>query len=585
MLFRELSEYYSKIEDTSGRLEMMAVLAEAFSKASAGEIEKIIYVSQGVVAPPFLGIETGMGERFAIQAVALASGYDARSVEREFKKSGDLGLAAEKLLSERRQQSLHSERLTVLRVFDSFVKLSKTSGSGSQEKKIGMLAELLNSASPLEARYITRFVTGALRLGAGESTILEALSIAKLGDRSGKGALERAYNLCSDLGLVGQTLYSEGMEGIGRFRTKLFHPVRPALAERLASAEEIFAKLGRCGVDAKYDGLRMQVHKKGSEVQIYSRRLELITPMFPEIVEAARAQVSHGEAIFEGEALAVNEEAGEFYPFQTTMQRKRVHGVREKAEEFPLKLFAFDMLHADGEDCTRKPYSERRKLLEKSVRQKKGSRIEPSALIIAESAEQVKKYFEECIEKGLEGVIAKDLSAPYVAGARKFAWIKLKRSYKGELADSIDVVIVGYYLGKGKRTEFGFGGFLGAVYDSREERFKTVTKVGTGFSEEQMGALKKALDTAKSGEKPSDVDSDLVPDVWVRPRFVVTLTADEITRSPTHTAGRDAGGSGYALRFPRLKGNIREDKAPEDATTVKEIVEMYGLQKRTQLPE
>lgn len=583
MKFRELAGIYSGIEGTSGRLDMMAMLAKAFEKASAREVAPIIYLSQGVLAPPFDGIEVGMGPRFAMQAIAISSGYGLETVERKAKKSGDIGDTAEELIAGRRQRSLHSEELAVLKVFESFHRIARISGRGAQEKKIGSLVELLNSATPLEARYIVRFVIGALRLGVGDSTMLEALSIGKLGDRSGKDDLERAYNQCSDLGLVGETLYEKGIEGVRKFGIKLFHPVRPALAERLASAEEIIEKLGRCAADAKYDGFRMQVHKKGGEVAIYSRRLEKMTAMFPEIVEGVKKQVKLKEAILEGEALAVNEESGEFFPFQTTIQRKRKHGIDEKAAEFPLKLFAFDLLFADGEDCTKLKYAERRKMLESVV--SPGGRIGVSESVTVATAAQMQKFFDDCISRGLEGIIAKDLDAEYVAGARKFAWIKLKRSYKGELADSVDVAIVGYFAGRGQRAEFGFGGFLGAVYDEEEERFKTITKVGTGFSEEQMSLFKKTLDGIKLKEKPKNLDSEIVPDVWVAPKYVVTLAADEITRSPMHTAGKIGEDSGYALRFPRLKGGIREDKGPKDATTVKEIVEMFNLQKKHSLGE
>ncbi len=583
MRFRELAEAYEKIEATSGRLDMMALLAEAFKKALPSEIDKIIYLSQGVVAAPFEGLEVGMGEKFVIHAIATATGYDEKTVGKLYKKSGDLGDTAQELIKEKRQQSLHREELSVSKVFDSFKKIAVISGAGTQEKKIDALVELLNSATPLEAKYIIRFPIGKLRLGAGDATVLEALSIAKQGDRTAKDDLEHAYNMCSDLGLVAKTYYEKGLEGIKKFHIMLFHPIRPALAERLPSAEEIIEKLGKCAVDQKFDGFRVQCHKKGDAVELYSRRLEKTTAMFPEIVAGVKKQVKAKEAIFEGEALAINELTGEFYPFQVTIQRKRKYGIGEKAEEFPLKLFAFDLLFEDGKDYPKIPYGERRKQLEKAI--SKGDTILPSGSIITDDAKELQRYFDECVEKGLEGIIAKDLNAEYVAGARKFAWIKLKRSYKGELADTIDVVIIGYYAGRGARAEFGFGGFLGAVYDADEERFKTITKVGSGFTEQQMVDMKKMLDKIKVKEKPKRVDALISPDVWVEPKYVVTLTADEITRSPTHTCGKAKDEPGYALRFPRLTAEIRSDKKPEDATSVAEIIEMFGMQKKHTLEE
>ncbi|MFH1009975.1 MAG: ATP-dependent DNA ligase [bacterium] len=583
MRFRELAEAYEKIEATSGRLVMMELLAAAFKQASPSDIDRIIYLSQGVVAPPFEGLEVGMGEKYVMQAISIATGYELKAVEKHYKKSGDLGDTASEMIGGKRQQSLHYEELSVAKVFDSFRRIAAVSGAGAQDRKIASLAELLNNATPLEAKYIIRFPIGKLRLGAGDSTILEALSIAKQGDRSAKNDLEHAYNMCSDLGLVAKTYYEKGLDGIKKFDVKLFHPIRPALAERLPSADEIIEKLGKCAVEAKYDGLRLQVHKKGNEIEIYSRRQEKMTPMFPEIVEGIKAQVKATDAIFEGEALAFNEETGEFYSFQMTMQRKRKYGVAKMAEDYPLKLFAFDLLYEDGKDCTKIAYSERRKLLEKMI--SKGERILPSDTIVTDDAKELQKYFDECVEKGLEGIIAKDLNAEYVAGARKFAWIKLKRSYKGELADTVDVAVVGYYAGRGARAEFGFGGFLGAVYDENEERFKTLTKVGSGFTEEQMVEPKKMLDKIKLKEKPALLDAEIKPDVWVEPKYVVTLTADEITRSPTHTCGKTKTESGYALRFPRLTAGIRSDKKAEDATSVAEIIRMFGMQKKQRLEE
>lgn len=582
MQFSVLADAYEKLEETRGRLEMMGILSELFKKAKADEIDKIIYLTQGVLAPPFEGIEVGMGEKFVGQAISLATGYPVRKVEEVYKKTGDLGKTAEELISSKKQMSLFSHPLTVQKVYDNFMKMARMSGAGSQEMKIKSLAELLNNATAKEAKYITRFPVGKLRLGVGDPTILDALSAYKAGDKSLREELERAYNLCSDLGLVGKTLFSDGIEGIRKFKIKVFNPIRPALAERLPSAEEIIDKIGRCAVERKYDGLRMQVHKQGERVEIFSRRLERMTNMFPEIVDGVRKQVRAKETILEGEALAYNETSGEYYPFQLTMQRKRKYGVEEMAEEYPLKLFAFDVLYVDGDDFTKHPYIERRKKLEKLVAP--GDVIKLSEMKIVEEAKELERFFEDSVEKGMEGIVAKDLNAEYVAGARKFAWIKLKRSYKGELADTVDLVIIGYFLGKGMRAKFKFGGLLCAVYDEREDVFKSVAKIGSGFSEEQMKQFEEMLGKIRVDHKPARVDCDIKPDFWVDLKYVVAVAADEITRSPTHTAGRRKGESGYALRFPRMV-ELRMDKSPEEATTVQEIIEMYKMQKRIQLEE
>ncbi|MEM3031186.1 MAG: ATP-dependent DNA ligase [Candidatus Micrarchaeia archaeon] len=582
MLFREMARAFERIEATTLRLEITAILAELFKKASAGEIDKMIYLSQGMVAPPFEGIDMGLGEKFVEQTIALASGYAVREVEALYRKEGDLGKVAEKLLAEKKQAALAREELTVERVHAGLVRIAKASGEGSQEFKIKALAELLNNASPLEARYLARIPLDQLRLGVRDPTILDALSYWAKGDKSFREGLERAYNLCSDLGMVARKLFEEGEKGIAEFRMAVFKPVRPALAERLPTAEEILERMGVASVEAKYDGFRMQVHKSGGRVEVFSRKLERTTHMFPEIVEAVKKQVKANEAIFEGEALAFNETTGEYLPFQMTIQRKRKYGVREMAEAYPLRLFAFDLLYADGRDLTREAYEARRRKLEKLIGE--GETIRLAEALVTSEAKKLEEYFEECVARGLEGVIAKDLRAPYVAGARKFAWVKLKRSYRGELSDTIDVVIVGYYLGRGRRAKFEFGGILGAVYEPESGAFKTVTRVGSGYSEEELEKLREMLEKTVVKQKPAGVDSLYEPDYWVRPKYVVSVRADEITRSPLHTCGKTGEAPGYALRFPRMV-ELRADKAPEDATTVEEVVRMYEMQKRRAVEE
>ncbi len=563
-------------------MEMINILAKIFSEAAADNVHMIVYLLQGRVAAPYTGIELGIGEKLAMRAVSQAYGVDLSEVEKLYKELGDLGLVAEQLCGGKKQMTLFSQPLTVERVYNNFYRIATASGSGSQDLKLRLLVDLLNDAKPLEARYIVRIPLGKLRLGVGDATILEALALAKTGSREFREKLERAYNLCSDLGYVAQQLYKGGPEAIENFKIVVGIPIRPALAQRAQSAEEIIARLGTCAAEAKYDGFRCQIHKKGDKVWIFSRRLENMTDMFPELREGTLKQLDADEAIFEGEAIAYNEETGEFYPFQVTIQRKRKYGVKEAAEEFPLRLFAFDIMYLNGEDLTGKPYEERRRILERTI--KKGDVLDLSERVIVSTAKELEDFFESCVERGLEGIVAKDLKAPYIAGARKWAWIKLKRSYRGELSDTLDVVIVGYYKGRGKRSQFGLGGILVAVYDKNEDLFKTIAKVGSGFTEEQLQEMKRVLDEIAIPHKPARVVSKIEPDVWVEPKYVITVAADEITRSPNHTAGWD-GERGYALRFPRIVGWIRSDKDPEDATTVDEVIEMYKSQKRVEVRE
>lgn len=584
MRFQDLAAVFERLEATSKRLEMFEILAELFRRTAPDEIAPIIYMSQGRLLPAFHGLEMGMSDKLLTRALAEAAGRSPEDVLAHFKHSGDLGTTAEALLSGRQ-----GEGLTVVEVYQEFKSIANTTGEGSVEKKLCNLTDLLSASSPIEAKYIARFVMGRLRLGVGDATVLEALALANLGSRAYKDDLERAYNLCSDLGRVGEVAGRGGLEALAALHVQVGYPIRMALCERVAEPEQIIEKMTLkktktirpCAIEPKLDGFRCQIHKDGERIDIFSRNLERTTAMFPDIAEAVKRQVRARDIIIEGEALAFDEGTGELLPFQTTIQRKRKHDVADYAKEFPLKLFVFDLLYVDGEDYTNRTYRDRRAEILRRIAP--GTIIEPAEAEETRDPVRVRQIFESAIARGLEGIVAKRLDSTYTAGARNFDWIKLKRNYKGELSDTVDLCVVGYFRGGGKRASFGIGTVLAAVYDPATDTFKTVSKVGTGFSDEEWMALRERLDSAAVGHRPARVDSKMEPDVWVQPTFVVTVAADEITRSPMHTCGADAQGIGYALRFPRVQGFIREDKRPEDANTVADIIELYDLQKRVKL--
>ena len=576
MKFLTLIEYFERIETTTKRLEMFEILAELFRLSDADEIDKIIYLTQEQLLPSFYALEIRMSEKLLVRAIAKASGKDLPKLQQHFKTCGDLGKTTEHFLS-----GQSGTNLDVTAVYAQLHSLAETLGEGSVEKKIGALAKLLQSAQPTEAKYISRFVVGRMRLGAGNATILEALSIAKTGERKSKGILERGFNLCSDLGKVGRILLNEGIPGIENIRPTVGFPIRMALCERIANPEEVIKKIGRCSIEPKLDGFRCQIHKFNGKVEIFSRNLERTTPMFPELVDATTTSIDAKSVIFEGEALSYDDLTGELQPFQVTIQRKRKHGIAEAVADIPLRLFAFDLLYVNGDDWTDRSYSDRRKKLRSLIVD--NPVIELGHADETDDAAEFSRIFQSAIDRGAEGVVAKRPDGPYKAGARDFNWIKLKRSYKGTLADTVDVCLVGYFTGKGTRAEFGIGAVLATVYDSDAGRFKTVSRIGSGFSREEWAQLREALDSNASDSTPLRVDSTLTPDVWVHPHIVVTVMADEITRSAMHTCGRDENGIGYALRFPRAQGFIRDDKSPEDATTVREIISMSEHQKLVKL--
>jgi DNA ligase-1 len=446
------------------------------------------------------------------------------------------------------------------------------------QRKVRLLADLIRHSSPRGARYIVRFAVGRLRLGVGVLTIVEAVARSFPNPKEARELIERAFNSCSDLGLVLRTLRKNGLGGLKRFKLRVGNPVRMMMAERLPTAEAIISRLGRCAVEAKLDGFRCQVHVGHRGVEIFSRNLERTTEMFPDLVAAVRKQIKTRNAIIEGEAVAINDATGDFYPFQITVKRKRKHRVEEMAREFPLALIAFDLLYANGRDYSDRPYKDRHAALTRTIRS--GRRIRLVERLITGDVEELQRFFDEQVGRGLEGVIAKRLDAPYCAGARNFNWIKLKRTYKGELSDTVDVVIVGYLRGRGMRALLKIGALLGAVYDQGKDSFQTIAKIGSGLSEENWIKLRRMLDQVKLKDRPARVESRVIPDVWVDPKYVITVLADEITRSPVHTCAQNKEGAGLALRFPRVVGFVRDDKLPEDATTVKEIREMYRMQSK-----
>jgi len=303
--------------------------------------------------------------------------------------------------------------------------------------------------------------------------------------------------------------------------------------------------------------------------------------MFSELTAAAQA-LKETTVILDGEAIAYSKELEEYLPFQLTASRRRQHGIERAAAELPLVAFIFDVLYRNGRDLTELPYQERLAIADEVIA---GSAVLLTAPIIkTDSVEVLTRTLLDAISQGLEGVVVKRPNSQYQAGARNFNWVKLKRHTSGELSDTVDLVLLGYYFGKGKRAEFGVGALLAGVYDADNDRFATITKLGTGLSDAEWRQLHERADKLQVAERPARVESILVPDVWLEPNVVVEVMADEITPSPRHTAGMVGNEPGFALRFPRIVSFRSADKRPEDATTVKEIAELYGQQRVRKQP-
>jgi len=585
MEYAAIAETYQLIEGTTKRLEMTDYLVELFKKTPPDVIDKVIYLTQGKLYPDYLGIELGIAEKLAIRALAKTTGLKEKTINEMLKKSGDLGSVAEEAIKKKKQMTLFSfqeeKKLTVEKVYENFDKIARAEGEGSQEKKIQYLAELLNLSSPLEAKYIIRTVEGKLRLGIADMTILDALSVAFGGTKELRSFVERAYNIHPDLGYIARKLAEEGIEGVKKIKIQLGIPIRAMLAERLPSLEEILAKMGgRAAFEYKYDGMRIQAHVGEERIWLYSRRLENLTSQFPDVVNAIKEAFKGREGIFDGEAVPVDVNTGELLPFQVVSHRRgRKYGIEKAIEEYPVVLFLFDILYLDGEDLTSRSYPERREILERVIEETE--RVKFAHRLISSNIEEIKEFFNKAIEDGCEGLVAKNIGKEsiYRAGAREFLWIKYKRDYKVEMGDTVDLVVVGAFAGKGKRRGT-YGALLMAAYNPKKDRFETVCKLGSGFTDEQLAYLPKKFEELKIEKMHPRVYSEMDADYWFVPKVVLEVIGAEITLSPTHTCARDVveKGSGLAIRFPRFTGRWRDDKSPEEATTTQELVEMYKNQ-------
>lgn len=579
MLYSDLAETFDRLESTGSRLEMTSILAEFFRRADKGELRSIVYLSQGKLHPDFVPGVLGMADRLVMKAIAKASGNPDDKVEKLTIETGDMGQVAETMISRKKQMALFSEELTVARVVRGLTTIENADGKDSQDTKQKTLAGLLHDSGPLEARYLCRTVTGRMRVGAADMTILDALAEA-FATKEDRPAIERAFNVTCDIGLVAETIANGGMDAVRAIGVKVGSPVKVMLAERLPSISEVVEKMGgRCAMEYKYDGIRVQAHIGRDSVKLYSRRLEDLTSNFPDIAEALRARCGHDEAIIEGECVAIDPETGFMLPFQNVTHRRKKHGMDEAVRDVPVRIFMFDMLYTDGEDWTPRPYLERRAALEEGF--EIGDNVQMTTMRMVGSPEEGEEFFANAIGARCEGIMAKSVApdSVYRAGSRGFLWIKYKKDYQQALTDSFDLVVVGAFYGMGKRAG-RYGALLMAAYDGETGRFETVCKLGTGFDDAFLDAMPALLDGSLSESKPSSVDAEMVPDVWFEPNVVLEVVAAEITLSPIHTAAKDVlkEGAGLGIRFPRFTGRVRDDKTPEQCTSVSEIIEMFEMQ-------
>ena len=573
MLFRDFTCFLEEIEQTDSRLKITELLAQLFAKTNSQEIEQTCYLLQGRVGPQYEKLEFGLAERLVIKAMINSFSLNSKQARQYYKKVGDLGRVVEDYRKNTQMLFQETKKLSISEVFAQLARLSQLKGKGSQEEKLSIVSGLLQQLDSLSNRYVVRIIVGNLRLGFSEMTILDALSWLIKGDKSLRSKIEKAFNVYPDLGYIAKTLKTKGIEVIEQIKPVVGVPILMAKAERVTAPVDIIEKLGQAAIEPKYDGFRLQIHyqKSSNQIKIFSRKLDEVSYMFPDLVKAMKKEIKAQEIIIEGEAVGYNPKTKKMLPFQEIVQRKRKYDIEAKTREIPLKLFAFDLLFVNQTSYLDKPYTERRKKLKQILKPNNQIILLAEEELVKEE-KRIAEIFTESINQGLEGIMAKKLTGKYQAGARDWNWIKFKHSYSSKLMDTFDCLVMGYDYGKGKRTGFGLGAFLVGIYDQQKDRYVTIAKIGTGLTDKEWRKLKGKSQKLKAKIKPKDylVNKAQECDVWLNPEIVVEIRADEITKSPIHTAK-------LALRFPRLE-NFRDDKKPNQTTSLKELQQIYQKQ-------
>ena len=535
MEFSTLAEIFQRMEKTSKRIELTDILVELLKKTPKEILPNVVYLLQGIIRPNFEGVELGIAEKLAIHAISKSSGLSIKKIEDDYREGGDLGLTASNILKLKTQTTFTVEKITVERVYDTLFKIAKLEGKGSQDLKMKYISSMLNDATPVEAKFVMKILLGTLRLGVAENTVMDALAIAFTGKKENKEEIENAYNVSSDLGKVSLVVATDGIEEIKKFKISLFSPIRPMLADRVKSETEAIKKMPQSfAAEYKLDGERVQIHKQMNKIILFSRRLENITQYYPDIIENIGKSINVDEGIFEAEIVPINENTGEFLPFQELMHRRRKYKLEKAVLQYPITVNFFDVLYFDDKNCLNLEYTKRREILEKVVKEDNFSKLVPMLLVKNEN--EIEDFLENSINSGCEGLMLKTPNAGYRAGARGSNWLKLKREYRNELGDSLDLIVIGAYFGRGRRTGL-YGTLLLGTYNPENDTFPSICKVGTGFTDESLDQLYQILSNKVILKKNSRVVSEMEADVWLEPELVLEVVASEITLSPIHKTG------------------------------------------------
>ncbi len=563
MEYKKLVDIYGKLEKTSAKLEKTKILSEFFKKVPDEELREVVLLCWGKVFPKYTGLEFGVATQLLMRAITKSTGISIKEIENLFKKHGDLGLAAEECIKKKKQLTLFKKKLTIGYVYNTFEKIAKASGEKSQDKKLSYIAELLLNSEPKEARYIVRTILGELRVGVAEGILRDSIAasfLIKDGIKKEEAinAVDLAWNVLSDFGEVALIAKQKGIDGLKKVKPILGRPLQVMLGVKAESIEDVLKRHKELVVEYKYDGLRLQCHKKGNKVWLFTRRQENVTSQFPEMVDEIKKNIKASEAIVEGEAWPIDVKTGKPLPFQKLSQRiQRKYDIEKMMKEIPVQLNLFDIVYLNGRTLFHLPLKERRQLLEKITKVSK--KLKLAKQIITGDAKKIEEFYHEALSLKQEGIFLKNPESKYIFGRHVGGWYKIKPTM-----ETLDLVIIGAEWGEGRRSKWLSSYILGII-DPDTGNFLSCGMMGTGLTEKQFDEMTKKL-------KPLIIKEE-GKRVWVKPKIVVEVGYQEIQKSPNYK-------SGYALRFPRLV-RIRTDKGPEDADSLDRLIHLYKSQGRS----